>query len=682
MGTVLEAKLAAAFKFFDLNGDGKIDRDELSEICKQLNCEGWTEEAADTLMKILDKGETGYIDYTEFAVWLSSGIQDGRRVMSIYESAAAKMPGERLADGDLTDVGHDKIRTYLNNILDLAPNQYATPKATTKLTWLRDVADLLDPSLNPGGFRICQNSFVDRDAIGPLLELAQRAQSDAVVVKSLEVLARAAFGNTEGAAAIARNICFLPALHSVLANGKQPEKLAALQLAQAITVCAVEADVQSVLSSLLQVVSPMLSETSFAVLPLATFDVLVSMSFCIPADVVQVVPWVQLASWSAESHEAGRPAWLQKDNLTVLAGGLLAANVLSVPMPLTMSEEDIQARQMVRERSISSDFLEYFALAMEAAVMQREWPAFSGAYHTVSRLAPVAIQLASLGFRKELVGVVNPLAKAVEINPDERTTRWSLLALRALVDDLSCLESFLVLEEFRCDTLEVLHKAGDEMEATDLLSCTCAGENALAAAQAVFDDSKDELQQAPSVRFLAQLFNEHSPMDGELTKTQILQVAAKVPLGPSSYLKAALSGSDKSCTMSFTDLAQHVYGTPTMLGWWPSLMEDTARIWNDPTFQQTQPPSLQEVLFYYEMGSKGSSGISSHDIFHEVLPSWGQSVVGELLEDLFAEIRGDVLLSFKDFAVWMRRFFQAVDQQCRENENMGAVDQQPLCMSS
>merc|ERR1711865_1046621 len=111
---------------------------------------------------------------------------------------------------------------------DISPELYATPKATTKLTWLRDIADLLDPMQNPNGFRICQNALIERGAVGPLLGLAQKAQSDGVVIKSLEVLARTAFSNVEAAGAIAQNECFLSTLHSVLNCGTQPEKLPAL----------------------------------------------------------------------------------------------------------------------------------------------------------------------------------------------------------------------------------------------------------------------------------------------------------------------------------------------------------------------------------------------------------------------------------------------------------------------
>lgn len=601
---------------------------------------------------------------------------EGTRVMTIYEMAVAKMPGERLADGNKTDAGLEKIRTYLNNAIDIKPEEYALPKATTKLTWLRDTTDLLDPMKNPCGFRICQHVPVERGAISPLLGLAQNAQSDGVVMKSLELLARTAFGNAETAAAVAKNDCFLPTIHAVLASGKQPAKLGALQLAQAIAASCGAHEAKEVLPKILAEVIPLLADDAFAVLPQATFDCVVSISFATPAAIVDMVSWADIASWLAENTELGRPAWLDKENLTVLACGFLAANVLSLPSPgLTgVDVDELQARQQMRERLGAGPFLEFFVLAMEAAVAQREWPAHSGAFHSVSRLASVASILAHLGFRRQLAGAVAPLAKAVEINPDERTTRLALLALRSLVEDLSCLEVFLALDEFRSETLEHLHQSGDELEATDLLSCTTAGENALAVGQASLEDSRSALKRPPSVKFLAELFNDQLPMDGELTMEQLLQILPKVPIGPIKDVQASLSG-HKTATFGFGAFTQHIYGTPTLLGWWPSLMEDVNSMWNASAMQEVHPPTVCDLLFHYELGAKGASGVTSDAILHVVLPAWGQPVDGELVEDLFAEIRGDDPLNFKEFAAWMCRYFHAVDGQRKQAEKAEAADE-------
>merc|ERR1711879_354061 len=109
-------------------------------------------------------------------------------------------------------------------------------------------------------------------------------------------------------------------------------------------------------------------------------------------------------------------------------------------------------------------------------------------------------------------------------------------------------------------------------------------------------------------------------------------------------------------------------GTPTLLGWWPSLMEDTDVMWNSPAFKELGLPHISELLFYYELGAKETSGLTSDSILREVLPAWQLPIEGELVEELFAEIRGDTLLTFKEFATWMCRYFQAINKQREEAE--------------
>jgi hypothetical protein len=346
---------------------------------------------------------------------------------------------------------------------------------------------------------------------------------------------------------------------------------------------------------------------------------------------------------------------------------LLVTNILSLPARNPSSEDETEARQNLLDHLRSSSFLEFFVLAMRAAVSQQEWPAFSGAFHSVQRLTPLVSTLASLGFRRELVGVIAPLAQIVEVNLHERTMSAALLGLRSLIDDLSCLEEFLSLGQFRSEILEVLHKAGDEPEATDLTSRTIVAENALASAQATFEHSQGHLKNPPGVKFLAELFNKVSPMDGELTPAQLLQTLPQVPIGPVADVQASLSGL-KNCSFGFADFVQHIYGTPTLLGWWPHLMEDVSCMWNEPAFQDLQPPPLVELLAYFELGAKGTTGLTSDIMLHEMLPAWGKTIEGELVEDLFAEIRGDTPLGFKEFAVWMQRYFVAVAKQQKEAE--------------
>merc|ERR1712232_1215212 len=137
---------------------------------------------------------------------------------------------------------------------------------------------------------------------------------------------------------------------------------------------------------LLKEVVPLLDEKSFLALPQAAFDVLVSISFTVPAAIVEVLPWAEVASWISQT---GSPAWLTKENLTILSCGLLIANVLALPASISASEDEIEARRSMHEHLGSGNFLEFFVLAIHAAVSQQEWPAYSGAFHSDSRLAPL-----------------------------------------------------------------------------------------------------------------------------------------------------------------------------------------------------------------------------------------------------------------------------------------------------
>lgn len=60
-GTLSKKKLQSAFKTFDLNGDGKIDINELKEMIGGLDNEDYRE-----IMREADKNHDGVIDYDEF----------------------------------------------------------------------------------------------------------------------------------------------------------------------------------------------------------------------------------------------------------------------------------------------------------------------------------------------------------------------------------------------------------------------------------------------------------------------------------------------------------------------------------------------------------------------------------------------------------------------------------------
>mmetsp|Transcript_154123 Transcript_154123/g.287320 ORF Transcript_154123/g.287320 Transcript_154123/m.287320 type:complete len:711 (-) Transcript_154123:75-2207(-) len=63
-------RVLEAFKRFDINGDGIISSDELSEVFKALSPEEWTDEALEKVLKAIDRNGDGQLDYEEFVQWV------------------------------------------------------------------------------------------------------------------------------------------------------------------------------------------------------------------------------------------------------------------------------------------------------------------------------------------------------------------------------------------------------------------------------------------------------------------------------------------------------------------------------------------------------------------------------------------------------------------------------------
>jgi len=60
-----EANMRRCFREFDKDGSGSIDRSELRNAMREYNCE-ISEEEIDRLLQIVDKDESGSINYEEF----------------------------------------------------------------------------------------------------------------------------------------------------------------------------------------------------------------------------------------------------------------------------------------------------------------------------------------------------------------------------------------------------------------------------------------------------------------------------------------------------------------------------------------------------------------------------------------------------------------------------------------
>jgi len=238
----------------------------------------------------------------------------------------------------------------------------------------------------------------------------------------------------------------------------------------------------------------------------------------------------------------------------------------------------------------------------------------------------------------------------VEIVLDDQTTKSALLALRALTADVECFHALLAKETWRKETLEMFHKSGDEPEATELASYLDTVELAFQRADAIRDESKSFMKNAPSVRALAELFTQATRLDKDITVEQALNLAPKIPLGPSADLKVSLR---KEKALSFQAFAERIYGTPTICGWWPSLMEDLVVLLQEASHVKCLP-SLSRLLEVFESASAGKTSINAETILEKVLAELNLPTEGLVVEGELSALRGEEL-EFKAFVPWMKQ---------------------------
>jgi len=369
------------------------------------------------------------------------------------------------------------------------------------------------------------------------------------------------------------------------------------------------------------------------------------------------------------SEDQGRPAWLPADPLHLLACGLLAANAVAAPA-LDDDGDDALTRQCVAERLTSGQFVELYHVALDAAAGQAEWPQGSGVYHSQQRLALAARRLADLGQHRRLVGAVPHLARIVEMATDDRAGDAALTALLILGRDVACLVALLGLSSFRQDVLGPMCDAGDSAPAVSLASYLADVEGMLQAAQDTLDATKSFVPHAPSVRSLAEVFAQLGPLDAEVGADQLLGALGAVPVGPRSAVLASLSGSAAMTGFTFQDFARYVYGTPTVLGWWPGFMEDAASKWSavqaDWAATDHALPSLADVLALFERGAGDKSTVSALRLLEDIVPSLGFGMDSAAVEDAFYRIRGQERLSLSEFADWLGGLYSGAAREAAE----------------
>ncbi|XP_050794385.1 EF-hand domain-containing family member B isoform X1 [Gopherus flavomarginatus] len=124
-GTLLEA-----FRHYDKNGDGKIDKEELRKSCFQLNL-NLDEELLDALFDYCDLDKDGLIDYLEFVNFLN-----WKDKMSVEEFEKNIITKGKKPDGSEPSLPEDaEIKTNNGSLLkdeDLVPKEPGTSEKTPK----------------------------------------------------------------------------------------------------------------------------------------------------------------------------------------------------------------------------------------------------------------------------------------------------------------------------------------------------------------------------------------------------------------------------------------------------------------------------------------------------------------------------------------------------------------------
>eukprot|EP00747_Dinoflagellata_sp_TGD_P180329 gnl/TRDRNA2_/TRDRNA2_32606_c0_seq1.p1 gnl/TRDRNA2_/TRDRNA2_32606_c0~~gnl/TRDRNA2_/TRDRNA2_32606_c0_seq1.p1 ORF type:complete len:579 (-),score=140.82 gnl/TRDRNA2_/TRDRNA2_32606_c0_seq1:180-1916(-) len=78
----LVQRVAEVFRRFDVNGDGKVSKQELAFVLKTIDPVVWDDIKINNLLKAADKNNDGVLDYKEFLKWITSskdGFDDWRK---------------------------------------------------------------------------------------------------------------------------------------------------------------------------------------------------------------------------------------------------------------------------------------------------------------------------------------------------------------------------------------------------------------------------------------------------------------------------------------------------------------------------------------------------------------------------------------------------------------------------
>eukprot|EP00435_Cladocopium_sp_Y103_P035434 s2762_g9.t1 len=554
------------------------------------------------------------------AMVLPEGIESDRQLDTL-----------RLAEIGLHMADREERGQRVKNLQDLGEKLKDKLQAPRAKSFIQDIVRSLDPETNPTGYRICQDELVRLGGASALIETVGKVNSDLVRSLALEALARMMFGNAKVAEAVLQSYELLPMIRMVFSNGSTPEQLTALQLAQVMAASDVD---QSHAYALLQEAKGFLQDNlGFAPMSQAALEVFVSISFSQPVEVISCLGFARIKQLFSE----------QEDTLQAFVCGLLVSNCLA-------HLEESEAHEL-RESLLSGTFLENYVQCLQASIQKCDWPENSNAFHSPRRLAIVAQALAAQGLGRHLLPAVPLLVQAVECDDAVPTL---LVTLKILAADPRCLQMLLAEESFR-QNLDSMHDSGDP-RATELLGYMELVESALAAGQAAKSAQAKENPNAPEVMQLAEIFSSVRALDGKLEAADLEQLCASVPLAPREKVMGSLSLRSDLTLQAFLE---HIYGTPTILGWWPSLMEEAA----SEAVQSGLP--LADVCSAFELAAKRGH-VEIQDLHDVLLPALGLPTEGVVVEEKFAELHGSAPLPFRKFTKWLADFYIRLTQATNE----------------
>ena len=111
-------ELANLFKSLDVSGDGKINEKELSQHCKRIFGDSFTEEEIHSIMTRVDTDRSGYIDYSEFI----AAAMDRKKLLSLERLETAFQAFDKDNNGKISA---EELKLMLDSNVKFDLNAYS-----------------------------------------------------------------------------------------------------------------------------------------------------------------------------------------------------------------------------------------------------------------------------------------------------------------------------------------------------------------------------------------------------------------------------------------------------------------------------------------------------------------------------------------------------------------------------